>query len=305
MLSYSMTPITRLKHPISEAAGVKLLIKREDLNHPEICGNKWWKLKYNLGEAERQGCDTLLTFGGAYSNHIYATAAAASETGLKSVGIIRGEDKSLQNPTLTFAAAKGMQLDFISREDYRLKDSESFRSLLKDKYPTAFIIPEGGTNEFALKGVREFTDEYLNTTAFDYLILPVGTGGTIAGIIQKINPAKIILGVSVLKNGDFLRNDIGNLIGSRSSSLAQWEIFTEYHYGGYGKVTKPLMELIFEMTDRYNLPLDPIYTGKAMGAMLSKIREGYFPTGSTILFLHTGGLQGSKKFVTKFKGSSE
>jgi 1-aminocyclopropane-1-carboxylate deaminase len=305
MLSYSQTPITRFKHPICEAAGVELLIKREDLNHPEISGNKWWKLKYNLEEAKRQECDTLLTFGGAYSNHIYATAAAASETGFRSVGIIRGDDKSRENPTLTFAASRGMQLDFISREEYKQKDIESFRSLLTDKYPTAFIIPEGGTNEFALKGVREFTDEYLNTTAFDYLILPVGTGGTISGIIQKIHPAKTVLGVSVLKNGDFLRDVIGNLIGSTGSSFSRWEILTEYHYGGYGKVTEPLMQLIFEMNGRHNLPLDPIYTGKAMGAVISKINEGYFPAGSTILFLHTGGLQGSKKFVSKFKARSK
>jgi 1-aminocyclopropane-1-carboxylate deaminase len=301
MLGYSQTPVQKFKHPICEAAGVSVLIKREDLNHPTVSGNKWWKLKYNLEEAKRQSCDTLLTFGGAYSNHIYATAAAAEACHFKSVGIIRGEESSRQNPTLAFAQANGMKLDFLSREDYRNKNSESFHSFLKDKYPTAFIIPEGGTYDYAIRGVKEFTEEMLNPIEFDYLILPVGMGGTISGIIQSAAPGKIVIGVSVLKNGDFLRNDIGKLTDGERPSNTRWELLTEYHYGGYGKVSRPLMKLIFEMADEHNLPLDPVYTGKAMGAMLSKIREGYFPKGSTILFLHTGGLQGSEKFLSTFR----
>jgi 1-aminocyclopropane-1-carboxylate deaminase len=304
LLRYNLTPIQELKHPLCEAADVKVLIKREDLNHPEVSGNKWWKLKYNLEEAQRHGYNTILTFGGAYSNHIYATAAAAAECKFKSIGIIRGEELSKSNPTLDFAASKGMQFEVISREAYRMKDDENFLSTLRAKYPMAYIIPEGGTNEFALRGVREFTNDILNKIEFNYLILPVGTGGTISGIMQRLNNGRKILGTSVLRNGGFLQEDIKALIGSEPVNC-HWEILTDFHYGGYGKVTEQLMQLILDMRDNHHLPLDPIYTGKAMGAMLSKIQEGYFPKGSMILFLHTGGLQGSETHVSAFTKKSK
>jgi 1-aminocyclopropane-1-carboxylate deaminase len=293
VLAYSETPIQEIRHEVIDKAGIRLLVKREDLNHPFVSGNKWWKLKYNLKEAELLGSKTVLTFGGAYSNHIFSTAAATAETGLKSIGIIRGERIEPLNTTLTFAEARGMKLHFVGREDYRNKNDVSFINSIREMYGDFFLIPEGGTNMQALKGCAEFANEKLSKISFDTLMLPVGTGGTFAGIVKGLNGSREILGVSVLKNGDFLALEVKTLLEKNyQKQYGNWSMLTSYDHGGYAKVTQELLDLVSAMKMQHNLPLDTVYTGKLMWAVLKEAERGRFSRGTTVLALHTGGLQG-------------
>ncbi len=287
MVRYEKTTIFHLKGEIIEQSGVKLFIKREDQNHPFVSGNKWWKLKYNLGEALKAGYTTLLTFGGAYSNHIYAIASAAHELGLKSIGIIRGEEALPLNPTLSFAKGRGMQLQYVSREEYRNKTEASFIKKLHGQFGDFYLIPEGGTNELAVKGCAEFAKQLSSEVDFDYLCLPVGTGGTMAGIIEGLDESKKIIGFPVLKGATFLENEI-----RRYTAKNNWQLVYDYHFGGYAKVTKELTEFMNQVEQQFNIPLDPIYTAKMMFGLMDLIKKKFFAAGSTILAIHTGGLQG-------------
>lgn len=293
-LLYTPTPIIELKSVVLAESGVRILIKREDLNHEYASGNKWWKLKYNLEEATRIGHDTLLTFGGAYSNHIYATAAAAKEIGLKSIGIIRGEEVQPLNHTLAFAESCGMKLHFVSREKYRNKTADDFIQQLQNKFGDFYLIAEGGTNELAVKGVAEFGAALINEVDFDFLCLPVGTGGTMAGIVKALADRKKILGFSVLKGGGFLNAEVKKWTGD---SFSNWNIEQDYHFGGYAKTTNELINFMNEIETQHQLPLDQVYTAKMMFGILDLIQKGYFKRGSTILALHTGGLQGRNSFT--------
>jgi len=296
-LQYIETPIHEISDPILTDAGLRLIIKREDLNHPLVSGNKWWKLKYNLSEAKQNNFETLLTFGGAYSNHIYATAAAAHELGFKSIGIIRGEETHPLNPTLTFAREKGMHLHYVSRNDYRDKTSPAFIHDMQNRFGKFYIIPEGGTNHYAIKGCIEFA-KIISSVPADYVVLPVGTAGTISGIITGLQGAKQIVGIPVLKNGTFLYDEINHWLKIFSSaSYGNWSLLTSYHHGGYAKTTPALLQFIAMMKDKHDLPLDPVYTGKLLWAVFEEIKKGNFKRGSTILAIHTGGLQGALNVI--------
>ncbi|HYC85980.1 MAG TPA: pyridoxal-phosphate dependent enzyme [Chryseosolibacter sp.] len=293
MISYQPTPIVRIELPEANRAGVHLWIKREDLNHPFATGNKWWKLKYNLDQAKRAGHATLLTFGGAYSNHIFATAAAAAEAGFQSIGVIRGEDVEPRNPTLQFATECGMRLHFITRTDYRRKDHAVMTRDLRDRFGDFYLIPEGGSNQDGVRGCVEFAHMLTREAEFDHLILPVGTGATMAGLICGLEGAKHITGISVLRNGGFLNEDISAFARNYSGAdYGNWQLLTSYDHGGYARVTDELLRFIVMMQDRHNLPLDPVYTGKMMWAVAREIERGHFARGSTVLLIHTGGLQG-------------
>lgn len=264
---------------------VSLTIKREDLIHPFVSGNKFRKLKYNLIEAKSQKCDTLLTFGGAFSNHIAAVAAAGKEQGFRTIGIIRGEELSEnQNPTLLFAKSNGMQLEFISRENYRLKTESFFIDHLKQQFGDFYLIPEGGTNELAVKGCEEILAEA--DSEFDYVCCAVGTGGTIAGLINSAKSHQKVLGFPALK-GDFLQEEICKFAAGRN-----WELISDFHFGGYGKINEDLIRFINAFYKETKIPLDPVYTGKMIYGIADLIRQDYFPKGSKILAIHTGGLQG-------------
>ncbi len=288
-LSYKETPVQELKSAILERARIRLLIKREDLNHPHASGNKWWKLKYNLEACVRSDHDTLLTFGGAYSNHIFATAAAAHELGLKSIGIIRGEETLPMNHTLSFANEKGMVLKYVLREDYRNKTEENFIEKLHEQFGNFYLIPEGGTNELAIKGCEEFAKALHSEIHFDYLCLPVGTGGTIAGMIQGTDRMKNVLGFSSLKGGGFLETEINKLLKQQTN---HWRLITDYHFGGYGKSTDELVSFTNQMKSEFHLPLDVVYTSKMMYGILDLVKKGHFEKGAIVLAIHTGGLQG-------------
>jgi 1-aminocyclopropane-1-carboxylate deaminase len=275
---------------------MKLYIKREDQLHPYVSGNKFRKLKYNLLEAKNQGYHTLLTFGGAFSNHISAVSYAAKEVGFQSIGVIRGEelfDKISDNPTLQFAQTNGMQFEFVSRETYRQKESETFIENLHQNYGNFYLVPEGGTNELAVKGCEEILTE--EDDFFDYICCAVGTGGTISGIINSSKPHQKVLGFPALK-GDFLESEI-----KKFTQKENWELITDYHFGGYAKINEELIAFINKFRDKTHIPLDPVYTAKMCYGVFDLIRKGYFKKEANILLIHTGGLQGIAGMNEKLK----
>ena len=267
--------------------GIELFIKREDLIHPVISGNKYRKLNYNIMAAKRGNYRQLLTFGGAFSNHIAAVASAGEAFGFKTVGIIRGaelRDKIDENPTLHYARGCGMVLKFVSRSAYRNKMSTAFLRSLKEAFGTFYVLPEGGTNALAVKGCEEILTE--EDRRFDVICCPVGTGGTLAGLINSSHSHQTVLGFSALK-GDFLNDDI-----RKFARKGHWSLITDYHFGGYGKLNWELIRFINTFKKQTDIPLDPVYTGKMMYGLTALIREGYFKNGTKILAIHTGGLQG-------------
>ncbi|MDA9807802.1 pyridoxal-phosphate dependent enzyme [Flavobacteriales bacterium] len=272
--------------PLLKEKEIKLFIKRTDQAHQHISGNKWYKLKYNLIEAKKQGFKTLLTFGGAYSNHIAATACAAKENGLKSVGFIRGEEHFPLNPTLQFAKDNRMLLRYVSRSDYREKTTPDFLEQLKVKLGDFYLIPEGGTNELAIQGTAEILDA--NDT-HDFVCCAVGTGGTIAGIINTSTDKQTVIGFTAIKGFYELKKDIESWTKKKN-----WKLVNDDFFGGYAKVNKQLIDFINSFYKEQQIPLDAVYTGKMMLGILDLITKDYFPKGSSILAIHTGGLQGNK-----------
>ncbi len=295
-LNYRETPVVEINHPDLDRRGVQLLLKREDLNHKTVSGNKWWKLKYNLAEARRQNKRTLLTFGGAYSNHIYATAATAAALGFASIGIIRGEKTLPLNPTLEFATRQNMTLHYLSRDAYRQKSEPAILSALCDQFGDFYLIPEGGTNSFAVQGTAEFGVQLLETR-FDYALLAVGTGGTLAGLIRGFQGQRQIIGVPVFKGSGYLVDEIKSLgRGAEGQNYDNWFLWTEYHHGGYAKTSPELLSFMKEINYSSQVPLDHVYTGKLLYAIFREIEKGTFSKGTTLLAIHTGGLQGAKSF---------
>ncbi|MDN3666087.1 1-aminocyclopropane-1-carboxylate deaminase/D-cysteine desulfhydrase [Algibacter miyuki] len=277
-------------------SGVTLCLKREDAIHPFVSGNKYRKLKYNLIEAEKQGLKTLVTFGGAYSNHIAAVASAGQLFGFKTVGVIRGEElanKIVGNATLSYAQSCGMEFRFISREAYGNKTTPGFLKSLEAEFQKAYFIPEGGTNTSAIRGCEEILTP--QDADFDYICCAVGTGGTISGLINSSEKSQQILGFPALK-GDFLQQDI-----SKFANQTNWSLITDYHFGGYAKINPELVSFINEFKVTNNIALDPVYTGKMMFGIADLIQKNYFPKGSKILAIHTGGLQGISGMNTVLK----
>lgn len=285
-----------IRLPELSEKGVSLSLKREDLIHPLISGNKFRKLKYNLLEAKFQNLDTLLTFGGPFSNHIAATAYTGKKEGFKTIGIIRGDEiekKWNTNPTLKQAHENGMQFKFISREKYRSKENAFFLEELKDRFGPFYLIPEGGTNPLAIRGCEEIL--HAGDADFEVVCCSVGTGGTLSGIINSSHASQEVLGFLALK-GDFLKEDI-----CKFAQKDNWELLTEYHFGGYAKVTPSLIHFINDFKSQTQIPLDPIYTGKLMFGILDLVKKDRFPPGTRILGIHTGGLQGIAGMNEKLK----
>lgn len=292
MFSYSRNQVIAIDLP----KGISLVIKRDDLIHPFVSGNKFRKLKYNLLQAKAENQSALLTFGGAYSNHIAAVAYAGKENGFHTIGIIRGDelaDKIESNPTLNFAQECGMQFEFVSRETYRLKTEESFLEQLQQKYGAFYLIPEGGTNAFAIQGCEEILTP--EDASFDYVACAIGTGGTISGLINSVLPHQKVLGFPAIK-GEFLQDEI-----RKFAHHENWELITDYHFGGYGKVSPDLIDWINRFYAQTQIPLDPIYTGKMVFGILDLIAKNYFPENANILLIHTGGLQGIQGMNLKLK----
>ena len=293
------TPIIEIFDEQLEKYGVKLYAKREDLTDPVISGNKYRKLKYNLIYAKQKRFHTLLSFGGAYSNHIHAVAYAGYKFGFKTIGIIRGEEIKPLNPTLEDARSFGMKLHFISRTSYRNKNEQQFIENLKNKFGDFYLIPEGGSNSLAVKGCEEILME--DEREFDHICCACGTGATLAGIITNLNGIKKAWGFPVLKHGEFLKEDISRLIYDYNKrSYTNWDLITNYHFGGYAKYTFELISFINRFKKAHKIQLDPIYTGKLFFGIYDGIERGFFTSGEKILAIHTGGLQGIKGFNNRF-----
>lgn len=298
---YSQFPpplIQEIESHITRSAGVELFVLRLDCMHPLINGNKWFKLKYNLLEAKQQNLTTLLTFGGAYSNHIFATAAAGNLFGFRTIGVIRGEEKLPLNPTLSFAVQQGMQLVYLNRKTYRKKHTEELQEDLKQRFGKVFIIPEGGSN---LPGIRGCTEIIGDDTVFDTICLACGTGTTLAGIALSLNPKQRVIGFPVLKNGEFLAQDIQNWLRNYlesglptpNQSPGTWQLICDYHFGGYAKVNKDLLVFSQQFEQENNISLDYVYTAKMFYGIIDLLYQRFFPKGHRLLLVHTGGLQGN------------
>ncbi|MFC1749871.1 1-aminocyclopropane-1-carboxylate deaminase/D-cysteine desulfhydrase [Pseudomonadota bacterium] len=288
-------PTVEIKESLFEQAGVRLLVKRLDLVHPIISGNKWYKLKYNLLAAHEQGCKTLLSFGGAYSNHIHALAGAGSSYGFKTIGVIRGEAHTPLNDTLQFAVDQGMHLHYMSRADYRLKQTPALIAQLRERYGDFYLVPEGGTNTLAVKGAKEIVDDLDDDV--DLVACACGTGGTLAGVVAGLNGQCQALGVAVLKGASFLKDDVRRLLDETGhGGSTNWSINLNYHFGGYAKTKPELLLFLKHFEQQHAIPLDPVYTVKLTYALYAMIEAGEIARGTTVLALHTGGLQGRMGF---------
>ncbi len=288
------SPVHQIQHPLFDVTGLKVFIKRDDLIHPLISGNKWRKLKYPLIAARAQGKDHLVTFGGAYSNHLLATAAAAAKFGFKATGIVRGEE--VQNDTLFMCRLHGMQLIFTDRDSYRDKPALFSKFFGDDK--DTFFIDEGGASAEAAKGCSELVAELPQT--YDHLFCACGTGTTAAGIINGLNQQKLpttFHAVPVFKGGGFMREEIDRYL---EPTPPAYQLHTDYHFGGYAKTTPELIDFIKAFVAQTGILIEPVYTGKMLYALFDFIRENHFAPGSSILAIHSGGIWGLLGMKDKF-----
>ncbi|WP_205695352.1 1-aminocyclopropane-1-carboxylate deaminase/D-cysteine desulfhydrase [Corallincola luteus] len=286
------SPLMPVPLPLCQRHGITLYCKRDDLIHGEISGNKWRKLKYGLLYAAERELTHLLSFGGAFSNHIAALAAAGHHFGFTTTGIIRGEPDAA-NPTLKRAAELGMKLHFVDRQTYRRRHEPEYLEQLRRQHRNTLILPEGGSHALALPGVGEILTEI--DIEYDSLITAVGSGGTLAGLIAADQGKHQLLGIPVVKDNS-LAARIERLVAEQAphyqAAPSHWQLLHGYSAGGYGKVPATLQQELIELAQHCPIPLEPVYTGKAFLALMSLIKEGYFPAGHKIIFLHTGGLQG-------------
>ena len=288
---YLLQPIS---HPSAERQGVRLLLWRDDLVNPALPGNKARKLKYNLRQAWADGHTRLLTFGGAYSNHLAAVAAAGRLYGFDTIGLVRGEEHLPLNPTLARCVANGMALHYLDRATYRRRAEPEFVAALRRQFGPVYLLPEGGTNALALPGVAELISELRLHTDFDTVAVAMGTGGTLAGLALGLAeadyPARAV-GVAALKGADFLSTEVAALLATAGAAGARYELHTGYAFGGYAKLPADLRAFIRQFEADYGVLLDPIYTGKLLFGVLDLIEKGHFAPGSTVVAVHTGGLQ--------------
>ncbi len=284
---FTQDNVPTVKVELPFANGIELFIRREDLLHPEISGNKFRKLKYNIEAALAANHKQLLTFGGAYSNHIAATAAAGRLFGIETIGVIRGEEIEQvyqENPTLRKAEEDGMRFKFVTRTAYRTKESPAFLADLQREFGDFYLVPEGGTNREAVRGTEEIIQH--GDEQYDYICCAVGTGGTIAGIINRSFPHQKVIGFPALK-GDFLTEAI-----AQYTQKENWTLALAYHFGGYAKYNADLLRFISEFERNTGILLDPIYTGKLLFGIFDWIELNQFTKNSKVLAIHTGGLQG-------------
>jgi 1-aminocyclopropane-1-carboxylate deaminase len=281
------SPVEVLDDERLAAAGVRVMLKRDDLIHPDLPGNKWRKLKYNLQAGQAAGASRLLTFGGAYSNHIRAVAAAGALFGFATVGVIRGEAHDPLNPSLRFAVDHGMQLTYLDRQTYRRKTEPAVIDGLRDQFGDFYLVPEGGSNALAVRGCTELVEEI--TEDFDVICCAVGTGGTLAGIAAGLAPHQRAIGLSSLKGGSFLSDDVAALQHDALGEVTgNWEIETGYHFGGYAKSKPELVAFVDDFEARHGVRLDWVYVAKMMYGVFDLVQRGRFATGTRVVVVITG-----------------
>lgn len=300
-LDFKDAPRDPISCELLDRKSVTLSMLRLDLIHPYLQGNKWFKLRYNLQACQEQGFDQILSFGGAYSNHLFALAAAGAHLGLNTVGIIRGELVEPLNPVLAFCQARGMHLHPVSRQQYREKADPSFLHELVERFGNSYIVPEGGSNDLALLGCEEIaTLACAQAQQPDAIIaLACGTGTTMAGVLrglQRRHAKHSVLGVSVLKAKGYIEGEVERWLGeSASGAFPPWHVSDSFHCGGYAKSSMELTEFIENFKDISDIPLEPVYTGKLMLGLFSMIEADAFSPGTEIIALHTGGIIPSQR----------
>jgi len=290
-----LSELQQLHHPLFTQHKVHVQVKRDDLIHPIISGNKWRKLKYNISHVkQRQNINGIISFGGSYSNHIHALAYACYQQKLPCIGVIRGEKSYERNFTLTWARHWGMELIFVDRATYRRRHDTDYLLQLQQEFPNYFLVPEGGSNELAIPGVSEILSELNQQTTFDTLIAPVGSGGTLAGLItgDNDNAEHQILGIAVLKGADYLVNEVKALLPEHAKKHNNWQILTNFHRGGYAKFSAHDVTRIMAFNQTTGVDFEPVYSGKMILALLDLLEQKYFKAGERIVILHTGGMQG-------------
>jgi 1-aminocyclopropane-1-carboxylate deaminase len=281
------SPLVELVDERLAASGVRLLLKRDDLIHPELPGNKWRKLKYNLETARAGGHEMLLTFGGAYSNHIRATAAAGYYGGFRTIGVIRGEERLPLNPSLVYATSRGMQLMYLDRTSYRDQRSEEVIAPLRERFGDFFLLPEGGSNADAVRGCAELPAEI--EQPFDLLYCAVGTGGTLAGVAAGLEDSQHAVGIPVLKGGQYLSAEVRKLQRvAFGSPTDNWSLDCRFHFGGYAKKTPALDDFIEDFHRRHSLWLDWVYVAKMLYAVFTKVGRGEIDHGKTVVAVISG-----------------
>jgi 1-aminocyclopropane-1-carboxylate deaminase/D-cysteine desulfhydrase-like pyridoxal-dependent ACC family enzyme len=290
-INFKAAIIEKIQHPVLTEHEIHLYIKRDDLLHQIISGNKWRKLKYTLIPALNQGHRHFISMGGTYSNHLHALAYIGYKLGLKTTGLIRGQQPAEENHTLSDLRQWGMNLEFVSRSDFRELRKHRAHDSKPAKQYDGFWIPEGGANQDALRGVSEILKEI--NMDFDMLALACGTGTTLAGLAKALPEKKRVLGFSALKGGGFLEKDVKKLI--KNNSLTNWSINFDYHFGGFAKTNEELISFIDDFQLDNKIPLEPIYNGKMLFGLFDMIKKEYFKKGKTIIAIHTGGLQGNRK----------
>ena len=292
--------LTAIHAPLLEQKQIELWVKRDDLIHPVISGNKWRKLKYILDHALTLGSHTIISMGGAYSNHLHALAFAGKQLGIKTIGYIRGERPENLSPTLQDIQNWGMELRFVSRVEYRelrhyKKHNELPAHLIKKQQDGQYWLPEGGATELALYGVGELVSEI--DMAYDVLCVPCGTGTTLAGIVSSVPESCIVHGFSALKGADFLIKDVEKLLYEFGNiKNTNWTIQLAYHFGGFAKWNNDLLLFIEDFAEQHGVELEPVYTGKMFYGLFDLIRQDFFKPGQKIIAVHTGGLQGKRKY---------
>jgi 1-aminocyclopropane-1-carboxylate deaminase len=291
-LTFKPSILTKIVDPLLSQYQIELWMKRDDLLHPVISGNKWRKLKYSLDHALSSGADTIISMGGAYSNHLHALAYAGKALGLKTTGLIRGGQPGKLTPTLSDMQNWGMKLEFVSRSDYRLLRQYKDCHDLPGLKPQQYWLPEGGAQTLALKGVAELVEEI--DVLDDILCAPCGTGATLAGIIDAVPEPVSVIGFAALKNAEFLHTDVESLLPQPCSN---WQINQDYHFGGFAKTNAELMAFIADFEFKTGIPLEPVYTGKMMYALYDLIAKQTFKPDQRIIAVHTGGLQGKRGFT--------
>ena len=289
--TFKQSILTKIDDPLLDRYKIDLWMKRDDLLHPVISGNKWRKLKYSLDHALSSGADTIISMGGAYSNHLHALAYTGKMLGLKTTGLIRGEQPESLTPTVCDMQNWGMELKFVSRSEYRLLRQYKGCNDLPGSKPRHYWLPEGGAQALALKGVAELVSEI--DIAYDILCTPCGTGATLAGMITAVPGHVSVMGFAALKNAGFLQTDVESLLPRPCNN---WQINLDYHFGGFAKITAELMTFITDFEHKTGIPLEPVYTGKMMYALYDLITKHTFKPGQRLIAVHTGGLQGKRGF---------
>lgn len=296
MSSFTLpSPLERITF---KSGDVSIWVKRDDLIHSEISGNKYRKLHLNLENLQNKEYSQIVTFGGAHSNHIDAISYLTREENIKCLAIIRGEQPTILSPTLTRARNAGVELRFVSRLEYQQRNEPEYLDTLQKEHPHAYIIPEGGANDFGVAGCENIITECQEQIDFDYISIDCGTGATLAGMVRALKPYQKAIGVQVLKGQDFISAEVHRF--NPNKTFNNFSIWTDYHFGGYAKYEDELIDFMQSFYQKTGIKLDPVYTGKQFFAVFDQINKGYFPKGSRIVLTHSGGLQGIKGFEERY-----